>query len=344
MDFDLSETQQLFRATVERFCGPVDIAARKVRRAQPGGLDRARWGELAELGLIGVAAAETDGGMGGSLADCAVIARALGEGLASEPWLECAYLPARLLAGRAELSGVLSGETIAALAFAEPGRRYRLDARDVRAEGGTLRGTKTFVPCGGAAELFVVSAATANGPALFAVAAEAPGVTVRPYAVADGSIAAELVLDGAVTGDPLTADFAAVIDEARILAAAEMTGLAQRLLADTLDYVKTREQFGQPIGRFQVIQHRLVDCYAKVEAMQSALYRALLVGDLPAVAVKGFVAEEAIWLGQQAVQLHGGMGMTDELAVGHALKRILLLARLFGDPAAGMAALGRQAA
>lgn len=344
MDFDLSETQHLFRATVERFCGPVDIAARKARRGHPGGIDRARWKALAELGLIGVAAAEADGGMAGSLADCAVIAQALGEGLASEPWLECGYLPARLLAGRAELGAVLGGERIAALAFAEPGRRYRLDAQLVRAEGGALRGTKTFVPCGGAADLFLVTAASGAATALFAVTANAPGVTVRPYPAADGSIAAELVLDGAAHGDPLSTGLAAVIDDARILAAAEMTGLAKRLLADTLEYVKTREQFGQPIGRFQVIQHRLVDCYAKVEAAQSALYRALLVGDLPAVAVKGFVAEEAIWVGQQAVQLHGGMGMTDELAVGHALKRILLLARLFGDPAAGMAALGREAA
>ena len=344
MDFDLSETQQLFRATVERFCGPVDIAARKARRAHPGGVDRVRWAELAELGLIGVAAAEEDGGMGGSLADCAVVAQALGEGLASDPWLECGFLPARLLAGDPHLSAVLTGETIAALAFAEPGRRYRMDARTVRSEGGKLYGTKTFVPSGGAANLFLVTADTGAGTSVFSVPADAAGVAVRPYPAADGSIAAELVLDGAAHGDPLAADLSAVIDDARILAAAEMTGLAQRLLADTLDYVKTREQFGQPIGRFQVIQHRLVDCYAKVEAMQSALYRALLVADLPAVSVKGFVAEEAIWVGQQAVQLHGGMGMTDELAVGHALKRILLLARLFGDPAAGQAALGQEAA
>ena len=122
-----------------------------------------------------------------------------------------------------------------------------------------------------------------------------------------------------------------------------MAGLAKRLFDDTLDYVKTREQFGQPIGRFQVIQHRMVDGYTKLEAIQSAIYRAILQPAAPAEAVKAFVAEQAIWIAEQAVQLHGGMGMTDELGIGHGLKRILLLSKLFGDPSSGIAAYARAA-
>ena len=231
----------------------------------------------------------------------------------------------------------------ATLAFAEPGRRFRTDPA-LEAAGGKLSGAKTFVPCGGAADLFLVTARHEGRSVVFAVPRDAAGLTVQCYPVADGSHAAQLVLDGVAHGDPLAANLDTVIDAARIVAAAELVGLARRLLADTLEYVKTREQFGQPIGRFQVIQHRLVDAYARVEAAQSALYRALLKPGAPAVAVKGFIAEAAQWVGQQAVQLHGGMGMTDELAIGHGLKRIVLLGKLFGDAAGGIAAYGREAA
>ena len=343
MNFDLDENQALFRATVERFCGPADSAARRAARAQPGAIDAARWRELAELGLIGLAAAEADDGLGGSLLDCAIVAQALGKGQALEPWLECGFVPARLLAGSDQLAGVLSGQRIAALAFAEPRRRYALDAVTMRASGGRLTGEKSFVLCGGAAELFIVSANEDNQTRLFTVTRDQPGVEVRPYPVADGTMAAILTLRDVPVSAPLATDFGRVIDEARIMAAAEMTGLAQRLFDDTLAYVKTREQFGQPLGRFQVIQHRLVDVYAKLEAMQSAVWRALLVPGSSAAAVKAFVAEEAIWAAQQAVQLHGGMGMTDELGIGHGLKRIVLLARLFGDPASGIAAAAQAA-
>ena len=127
------------------------------------------------------------------------------------------------------------------------------------------------------------------------------------------------------------------------MATAEMVGIAKRLFDDTLEYVKTREQFGQPIGRFQVIQHRLVDAYAKLEAIQSALYRAMLMPGQDRAATKAFVAEAAIWIGEQAIQLHGGMGVSDELAVGHGVKRILLLSKLFGDPESAIAAMAKAA-
>lgn len=338
MNFDFNENQELFRTTVERFCAQSGVAARHAARRQPGGLDRSRWQGLAGLGLVALAAAEQDGGLGGSLLDCAIVARELGRGLSVEPWLECGFLAARLLSGDPRAGSVMSGNLLATLAFAEPGRRFELDAQAVHCAEGQLHGEKNFVPCGGAAELFLVTARHGGRTALYAVPRDAAGLSVKPYPVADGGIAARLSFHGVAAGDPLFADLAAAIEDARLMAAAEMAGLAQRLFDETLAYVKTREQFGQPIGRFQVIQHRMVDAYTKVEAAQSALWRALLKRDAPAAAVKGFVAEQAIWVAEQAVQLHGGMGMTDELAIGHGLKRILYLSKLFGDQASGIAA------
>lgn len=343
MNFDLDDSQAMYRETVERFCAPVDVAARLATRRLPGGMDRARWTELAGLGLIALAASELDGGMGGSLLDCAVVAETFGRGQAIDPWLECGFLAARLLAEAAALPAVLDGSSIAAFGFAEPNRRYRLDAEAVRVSHGRLNGEKRLVLGGGVADLFIVTARDGEATRLYTVARDAPGVDVKPYPVADGSLAAVLTLRDVVAGEPLEVDLETVIDDARLMAAAEMAGLARRLFDDTLAYVKAREQFGQPIGRFQVIQHRMVDAYAKVEQIQSALYGALLQPGTPPAAVKAFIAEEALWVGEQAVQLHGGMGMTDELGIGHGLKRILLLSKLFGDPASDIADFARAA-
>jgi alkylation response protein AidB-like acyl-CoA dehydrogenase len=336
VNFDLDENQELFKATVERFCAGTDIAARHAARKAPGALDRARWRELAELGMVGLAANERDGGMGGSLLDCAIVAQALGYGLAAEPWLECGFLPVRLLEGSGLCPAVIGGEAIAAFAFAEPGRRYQLDAQTMKAKAGRLSGTKQFVLSAAAADLFIVSADAGGQTALFVVAADAPGIELRPYPVADGSLAAVLTLHDVAALEQLSAPLGPAIDAARLMAGAEVAGLARRLFDDTLEYVKTREQFDQPIGRFQVIQHRMVDAYAKVEEIQSALYRALLNPSAPHAAVKAQIAEAATWVAHQAVQLHGGMGMSDELGIGHGLKRIVLLSRLFGDPAFGI--------
>ncbi len=343
MNFDLDENQELFKAAVERFCQGQDVAARRAARAQPGGIDRARWQELAELGLIGLAAGEADGGMDGSHGDLAVVAQALGHAQAVEPWLECGFIPARLLAGTDQLAGVIAGETVAAFAFAEPARRFVLEAQGVKVRGGKISGTKQFVLGGGAADIFVVSAEDGGKTGLYVVDAKAADVEVRPYPVADGGVAAIVTFHDAAAEGPLAADLGAVIDEARMMAAAEMTGIAQRLFADTLEYLKTREQFGQPLGRFQVLQHRMVDAYARVESIQSAILRALLQPAAPMAAIKAHVAENAIWVAHQAVQLHGGMGMSDELGVGHGLKRIVLLSKLFGDPASDILDYARAA-
>ena len=354
MNFDLNENQTLFQATVERFGASVDVPARHRTRALAGGFNRDRWQEMADLGLIGIAAAESDGGLGGSLLDCAVVAQALGKAQSVEPWLECGFLPARLLSGTAHVGDVIAGKRLAAFAFAEPNRRYAMDAKAVRAKPSgqsfCLSGEKHFVPSGAAADTFIVTAQNGNATDLFVIHREMMGVDVKPYPVVDGSVAVVLTLHNvkagqALSGAPDRLDRA--ISSARTMAAAEMCGLAQRLFDDTLSYVKTREQFGQPLGRFQVIQHRMVDAYAKVEQMQSALYRHVLREGAntatDARGLKAFVAESALWVAQQAVQLHGGMGMTDELGIGHGLKRIILLSKLFGDPASDLATYAKAA-
>jgi alkylation response protein AidB-like acyl-CoA dehydrogenase len=349
MNFDLDENQSLFKAAVERFAASADVPMRHKTRKQPGGFNRDRWHEMAALGLIAIAGADGDGGLGGSLIDCAIVAQALGRAQAIEPWLECGFLGSRLLAGTPQAAAVISGETLAAFAFAEPNRRFALDAVSMQARpaggGFVLSGEKHFVLSGAVADLFIVTAQLEGETTLFVVPRDAKGVDAKPYPVADGSFATVLTLrdvhvDAPLLGGP--ARLAQAVADARLMASAEMVGIAQRLFDDTLDYVKTREQFGQPLGRFQVIQHRMVDAYAKVEQMQSALYRHLLQnGDVQGL--KAFIGESALWVAHQAVQLHGGMGMSDELGIGHGLKRIMLLSKLFGDPASDLASFAKAA-
>jgi alkylation response protein AidB-like acyl-CoA dehydrogenase len=349
MNFDLDENQSLFKATVERFAASADVPARHKTRKQPGGFNRERWREMAELGLIAIAGREADGGLSGTLLDCAIVAQALGKAQAVEPWLECGFLGSRLLSGTPYAADVISGETLAAFAFAEPNRRFALDAVAVQAraarDGYVLSGEKHFVLSGAVADLFIVTARLGDETTLFVVPHDAKGVDAKPYPVADGSFATVLMLRDVHVGAPLSdssARLAQAVADARVMASAEMVGIAQRLFDDTLNYVKTREQFGQPLGRFQVIQHRMVDGYTKVEQMQSALYRHLLQnGDVQGL--KAFIGESALWVAHQAVQLHGGMGMTDELGIGHGLKRIMLLSKLFGDPASDLATYAKAA-
>ncbi len=354
MNFDLDENQSLFQAAVERFSYGADVLARQRSRALAGGFDRARWKEMADLGLIALAAAEKDGGLGGSMHDCAIVAQALGKAQTVEPWLECGFLGARLLCGTPLIEAIISGETVAAFAFAEAGRRYALDAVQMRARqaasGYVLSGEKQFVLNGAAADLFVVTANLDGSTELFTLPRDAAGVDVKPYPVVDGSFAAILTLRDVAVDAPLpggTERLLAGIDDVRLMASAEMVGQAQQLFDETLNYVKTREQFGQPLGRFQVIQHNMVGGYEKVELMQSALYRALLAPALnrsrEISGLKAFVGAAAIEVAHLAVQMHGGMGTTDDLGIGHGLKRIMLLSKLFGDPASDLAAYAKAA-
>ncbi len=348
MNFDLSEEQQMFVASVERFAAPVDVEARRRLRLSPTGYDRARWQQLAEMGLIALAASEDAGGMGGSPVDLALVLEALGKANAPDPLLEHGILPALLLerAGAGDgLDGVLAGETIATLAWTERNQRYSLKPKAMKAEQGaesfTLSGEKTMVMGALLADLFIVTADLDGETACFLVPRDASGLEVRAYRLADGSIAGELKLTRTPAAARLALDAAAldaIVADIRLLAAAEMVGLGQRLLDDTLAYVKEREQFGVAIGSFQALQHRLVDCYARLEQARSMLYRAALTDradaakwQRAAAGAKAFIGENVDAIAREAVQMHGGMGITDELAIGHALKRVLVLVRLFGD-------------
>lgn len=348
MNFDLSEEQEMFVSSVERFAAPIDVEARRKLRLSPTGYDRARWQQLAEMGLIALAAGEDAGGMGGSAVDLALVLEAIGKANAPDPLLEHGILPALLLehGGVADvLQGVLSGETIATLAWTERGQRYSLKAKGMKADavgdGFTLTGEKTMVMGAALADLFIVTADMGGETACFLVPRDAPGLEVRVYRLADGSIAGEIKLTRTPASARLTLDMAgleAIAADLRLYAAGEMVGLGQRLLDDTLAYVKEREQFGVAIGSFQALQHRLVDCYAREEQARSMLYRAALTDrsdaakwHRAAAGAKAFIGENVDAIAREAVQMHGGMGITDELAIGHALKRVLVLARLFGD-------------
>ena len=336
MNFKPTDDQAMFRKSVERFAGPFDLARRREWRAAPGGYPRERWQELAELGLLALAVPEANGGLAGSISDLAVVAEALGHTIALDPWLENGVVPLALAPG---LPGLATGERMAALAFAEPGRRYQLDPHLVTISAhGRVNGRKTAVLGGAGADVLLVTARRPDGFVLVAVETEAAGVSRNAYAVTDGSLACEVIFHDALAQVlPVTADrFAGMVAQTRLLAAAQMLGCGQRLFDDTLEYVKQREQFGVPIGSFQAIQHRLVEAYARIEQARSQVLRATLVTSgfaAAAAGAKAYVGEAIAKVAEEAVQLHGGMGQTDELAVSHAFKRIVLLTRLFGDAA-----------
>lgn len=341
MNFDLDEDQRLTRDMIERFLGPVDIAARHAMRKSEGGYARARWREVADLGLLALAAPEAMGGIGGTMVDLALVAEALGKGLAIDPWLENGVLPIRLAAAAGDgalVAELATGTRFAAVALAEPGRRYETEAVGTKADGGHVAGAKIFVPGASLADTLLVTAA---GNKLAKIANGAAGVVRQDYPVIDGSYAATVDLHRAPAEifDLPEAKFQRVIGDVRLLAAAEMLGLAQTMFDDTLAYVGERQQFGAAIGSFQALQHRLVECYAALEQARSMVLRTAMLdpttddANWPRIAAgaKAFVGEAATKIGLEAVQMHGGMGQTDELSIGHALKRVMLLDKLFGD-------------
>jgi len=352
MNFDLTDEQELYKATAEKFFSTLSISEKVSMRMSPKGYDSNRWTELAELGMVMLAASEDNGGLGGSLIDLAAIAEAAGTQNAADPWLENGVLPARLLekaSTQSLLTDILNGTKIAAVAFSETNARYNLKHIDTSVRetpsGFELNGTKQFVLGGDIADYFLVTALIDGAFDVFLVPADAVGVHSTPYRVVDGSKAVEALFTNVALPTEARLDlsfeaFKDVVSEINLLACAEMMGLSQLLLNDTVDYVKQREQFGVSIGSFQVIQHGLVDCYAELEQIKSMLLRTLLdPSDHEAErqrnisGAKAFISERADFIGCSAVQCFGAMGITEDVPIGSALKRIMLLSRLFGDPA-----------
>jgi alkylation response protein AidB-like acyl-CoA dehydrogenase len=350
LDFSLTEQQLLLQKLTERFIADRYPAAERPAHLVPEcGRSPANWTLLAELGLLAMPFPEDVGGLGGSLVDTMVVMEALGHGLAAEPMLSEIYLAGLLLArvggaaAEGRIAAIVEGRAHYALAWAETAHRFRLDnprTTSVQEDGKSrLRGAKTFALAGAETDGFIVSARDQDGVVgLYLVEGQARGLRRNPYRLVDGSTAEEIELENVVglRLDGGLADLEQQADEARFAASAEMLGIMEALFNTTLEYVRARTQFGAPIGSFQTIQHRMADMYTTVEMTRSLLYRAAVadpqVRPTAVAALKGFAGARGVGLAEECVQLHGGMGVSDELIIGHGLKRLLVLASLFGDP------------
>jgi alkylation response protein AidB-like acyl-CoA dehydrogenase len=365
MDFSLSETQRMLAETTDRLVRDrYGFEDRKKIIAGPDGFSRPMWATFAELGLTGLGIAEEYDGSGGTMGDMAVVAETFGRALVVEPYMPTLVLGAGTLglAGsdtqKAEiLPQVVAGACFLALAHGEPKSRYTLAHVETKAvaDGGDmlLTGAKAVVLGGDAADHFLVSARTsgatgdAQGISLFLVPRDAPGLAIRAYPNIDGTRAADLVLDRVRV--PASARIGEIgqalpivthaVDRAIAYLCAEAVGAMQALNVLTLDYLKTRTQFGQPIGAFQVLQHRMVDMEVALEQARSM---AILAGDRAddpdgrergraISAAKVQIGRSGRLIGQSSVQMHGGIGITDEYAGGHYFKRLTLIDRTFGD-------------
>jgi alkylation response protein AidB-like acyl-CoA dehydrogenase len=355
-----AEDRALLRDAVARFVAR--HGNRPWRRNAPDA--PALWREIADLGLAGLLVDAGEGGTGGSDEELALVMELFGHGLIAEPFLGTALLGASLMGALADagqrarwLPALAAGELRTALAHFEAASGHTRDpaGTSARADGDdiVLHGDKTAVFDAPVAGLLLVSAREAGGRSLFAVPADAAGLTPRPWAAVDGRIAADLVLDGvrlpgqSRLGPPGGAAQAIdhALDRATLAVCSDALGSMQALLAQTREHLCTRRQFGQPLARLQVLQHRLVDMHIAVEESRALLAaaRASLAAASPAgaegdalerqaavSAAKYKLGQGARFVGEQAVQLHGAMGMTDELAVSHHFKRLLVAESMFG--------------
>jgi pimeloyl-CoA dehydrogenase small subunit len=375
MDFALTDEQRLLKDSVERLMADrYGFEARQRFMKTPGGWDRAMWRAYAELGLLGLPFPERHGGIGGGPVETMIVMEAFGRALALEPFLATVVLGGGLLRLAADepmqatlMPQIAAGHLLLAFAHAERQSRYDLAdvATSARRNGGhyVLDGAKSLVIHGDCADKLIVSARVAGGRrdhdgiALFVVDAAAPGVVRRAYPTVDGLRAAEVALNGvrvaadAVVGEPGKAlpMIAQVVDGAIAALAAEAVGAMAAMHEITVEYLKTRNQFGVPIGSFQVLQHRAAEMLIALEQARSmALFATMMADESDAserhraiAAAKVQIGRSGRFVGQQAIQLHGGIGMTMEYKVGHYFKRITTIDTLFGDADHHLAELAR---
>jgi pimeloyl-CoA dehydrogenase small subunit len=367
MDFELTEEQRLLRDSVDRLVADhYAFDKRRAYLAEPDGWSRALWAQYAELGLLGLPFAESDGGFGGGPIEVMLVMEAFGRVLALEPYLATIVLGGtalRLAGSEAQKSAILpqiaEGELI--LAFAHSERQARYDLSDVlttakpKAGGWMLDGAKSVVLHGDCAQLLVVSARTSgerddpHGITLFLVGAAANGVARRSYPMRDGTRAAEISLSDVEIGeDAVLGEVGAafpvierVIEAGIAATAAEAVGAMETMQGLTLDYLKTRQQFGRPIGDNQVLQHRAAEMLMELERGRSMAMLAAMMVEEPDAAERAHniamakvgVGQASKFVAQNAIQLHGGIGMTEEYAVGHYFRRCMVIEHLFGDTA-----------
>ena len=364
MNFSLNEEQMMLQDSIDKFIdNDYDFEARQEIAASDAGFSPDVWRIFAELGWTAVPFSEDDGGFDGGAIELMVMMQLFGRGLVVEPYLANIVLAGGILRRTASpeqkqkwLHPIIAGELQATLAFVEPQGRYDITniatVAGANGDAWTLNGNKGLVLNGGNAQLFIVPARSGgaqtdqDGITLFAVPADSDGITCNAYATVDGQQAAEVKFEnvrvdaGAVLGE-VGGGFAAldaVIDEATLAVCAEAVGIMQVLRDKTLEYSKNRVQFGVPIGSFQALQHRMVDMLTDCEQTISLLLWATMVnasGSADAKraisAIKYQVGTAGQKVGQEAVQIHGGMGVSWELDIAHYFKRLTAIGQMFGN-------------
>src|SRR6201991_1997839 len=365
MDFDLSEEQRLLKESIDGLLtDSYDFDARKKYQKEKGGWSKAIWAKLAEQGLLGLPFAEEDGGFGGGAVETRIVMEALGKALVLEPYLATVVIAGGFLrhGGSAEqkaayIPAIIDGSKTFAFAQLEKNSRY--DLADVtttakkKGDGWVIDGEKFVVLNGEAVNTFVVTARTKgdrrdrSGIGVFIVPANAKGVTRKGYPTQDGLHAADISFTGvevgadAAIGDPENALplIERVVDEARTAMCAEAVGAMDESLKTTVEYLKTRKQFGVAIGTFQTLQHRAADMFVALEQARSMSMFATMAADFDSAkerataiaAAKVQIGKSAKFVGQQSIQLHGGIGMTQEAKIGHYFKRLTMIENTFGD-------------
>ncbi|MEW5890405.1 MAG: acyl-CoA dehydrogenase family protein [Pseudomonadota bacterium] len=365
MDFTFTEEQQLLEDTVKRFVAKdYGFEKRRAILGSPDGWSRQVWQDLADLGLLALLVPEEHGGLGAGPVETLLVMNALGAGMVVEPFLSSAVVATTLLGDAASaqqqarwLPAMAAGEKIVTVAWEEPGARG--DAAWVKtrarrtADGYVLHGHKAVVLHAPMADALIVSARVcgepgdAEGLSLFLVPRETPGLVLQAYPTVDGTRAAEVFLRNAYLPSSARlgedgagyAPLTAALDAGLAALCAEAVGALKAIFDATLEYLRTRSQFGQPIGRFQALQHRAADMLLHLEQAKSMSYLAAVrcTDTDPLARVRHLSAAKVVigracrYVGQQAVQLHGGMGMTDELNVSHLFKRLLAIELFLGD-------------
>ena len=364
MDFTFNEEQTMIQDQVEQFIQKeYDWETRQELSNSDLGFGTHNWKTFAELGWLGIAVSEKNGGFGGSSIETMLIMEEFGKGLVVEPFLETVVMSAGILDrhGTDEqknqvLNSVINGEMHLALAYAEPQSRFNLSdvVTEAKEDGDNfvINGFKSVVMNGPSANKIIISARTSGtqledkGISLFLVDSDIEGLTKSDYKTVDGRKASDINLENVIVSNncligSLNAGFDILddaIDRSILAISAEAVGAMEILYKTTVEYTKTREQFGTPIGKFQVLQHRMVDMFMEYEQCKSLLYMATMKNEESAPdakkAISGLkyqVGKAGKFVGQQSVQLHGGMGVTDELNVGHYFKRLTTIGTIFGN-------------
>ena len=367
MNFTFSDEQLLIRDMAERyFRDEYDLETRRRHQAEPGGFNPDIWAQFAEMGWLALGIPEDLGGVGGGTVEMAILMEAMGGGLAVEPYLSTVVLGGSLICNGGSdtqkadlLPRLASGDLLISAAYSEAQSRYDLNDVQTRArtegEAYLITGTKTTALHAGTADKIIVTARTDRGDrdddgiTLFLIDATAPGVSISEYPTVDGLRAGDVSLqDVRVDGEAVLGEVGgglalleAATDRAAALISAEAAGVMNALTLGTTAYLKERNQFGRPLGDFQALQHRVTEMYIETELTRSLAYMAAVRQDgedrgaarRAASQAKAKVGRAGRLVGQEAVQLHGGMGVTDEMAVSHYFKRLTMIDHTFGDGA-----------